>query len=326
MKFNFTPRNIAIAILLVLTLVLGIISIVIATRLGSQADVPVALDSHGCNLDIGELWCDFTQQCHESGKACNSTNPPPGSTTCNVQYGGGSVTIPNVDACNGVSLTCTKYTGPSNSGSCNENNNGNTTITRGQTVSQPAACGECSQIDCEPGGGGTRVNGPVCTTPPNPPPPAALVCGDAKCRTGELCERTNAGGTTYRLCTAANASAGVAPTGELSPTCNIATCSVPGVEPPPQPPVSSAVEPPPPPGSLPETAVISDDFDRILVGFMLVILGLMAYRFNLFNKFFENINFQTNDSAIRNSTLNRFLKNRREDFEKKVEKDFEKEN
>lgn len=329
MKFNLTSRNIAIAVLLILTLILGIVSIIIATRLGNQnnntigvADcAPGQFDSHGCCPLKGESWCSANNLCQESSKSCGSTEPPPGSSTCNVQYGGGSVTIPNVDACNNTSLDCTKYTGPSNSGSCNENNNGTTHISRGQTVSQAAACGQCSQIDCQPGGGGTRVNGGACAPPPNnPPPPVSLICGDAKCKTGELCERTAAGGTTYKLCTTADVTAGTAPTGAASPTCEIATCTVPGVLPPPPP------NPPPPPIStpLPDTAVISDDFDRLLAGFMLVTLGMLAYRFNLIGKVFENINALTEDDAIRNSALNRFLKNSRGNFEKKVEDDFKK--
>jgi len=90
-------------------------------------------------------------------------------------------------------------------------------------------------------------------------------------------------------------------------------------------PTENTVTPPPVSTPLPSTAVISDDFDRLILGFMLVGLGFLAYRFNLIGKVFENLNALTDDDAIRNTTLNRFLKSSRGNFEKKVEKDFDKE-
>ncbi|MFS8131410.1 MAG: hypothetical protein ACMG57_05555, partial [Candidatus Dojkabacteria bacterium] len=189
MKFNFTPRNIAIAILLILTLILGIVSIIIATRLGQQTvNVEGTIDEHGCRTDKGESWCSANNQCQEGNKPCGSTEPPPGSTTCTVQYGGGSVTIPNVDACNGKSLTCFTYSGSADA-TCSSNKSGPQTIGKGQSIHVTAACGGCAQVDCSDGGG-SRVNGGACTPPPPPPPPPVLVCGDAKCKAGELCERT----------------------------------------------------------------------------------------------------------------------------------------
>lgn len=327
MKFNFSSRNIAIGILLILTLVLGIVSIIIATRIGQQPDVSVAdcapgqFDSHGCCPLKGEAFCEANGMCQESNKTCESTpipgNPPP---DCKRTYANGTVT--NGPGCG--TLNCVKYTGPANSGTCSENRTGTVSVGPNQSASVTAACGQCAQIDCNDGGGSRVNNNTTCTPPPvNPPvnpPPAAPVCGDALCRTGELCERTTVGGSSYKLCTAADVTAGTAPTGAASPTCQIATCTVPTVNPPP-------VEPPPPPVStpLPETAVISDDFDRLLVGFMMVVLGLLAYRFNLVGKMFENLNALTEDDAIRNTTLNKFLKGSRSNFEKKVEKDFNKE-
>ncbi|MBL8014984.1 MAG: hypothetical protein JNK26_02245 [Candidatus Doudnabacteria bacterium] len=118
---------------------------------------------------------DTTCSSSSSSSGGSSSSSSGGSGTCTPNYfTSGSngqianVSIPDTAACDGQTFTFVKFTGPANSGTCSENQVGGTgttyPLTRGQSQSQEAGCGQCAQIDGTNGTtGGIRANNTSCT-------------------------------------------------------------------------------------------------------------------------------------------------------------------
>ncbi|MEP7104126.1 MAG: hypothetical protein ABI721_05470 [Candidatus Dojkabacteria bacterium] len=334
MRYNFTPRNIAIAVLLILTLILGIVSIVIAIRLGQSTT----------SVDL--VQCTGDQRC--SGAASNFCQ---GTFACEC------LASRKAGCSNDIFVVrCGNTASPSCSGGTTGSGTGGTTGSGpvGQGGACSPAANECaSGLVCTP----SSVNGPnVCNVPPS----GSGCTGGNTCSAylGFKCDQLvngecSANGSSFNSFSEAASYAGGC--GQVDQVCTGGTpgnnqlcgsfqvintsCFVnpppvtpPPVTPPPvtPPPVEPPVTPPPPPPvsspTLPETAVISNEADRLMLGFMLILLGLITYRFNVFGRLVENLNLLSDDSAVKHSPLQRFLRSRRGDFEKKVQRDFEKEN
>ncbi|MEO6729495.1 MAG: hypothetical protein ABIM99_06260 [Candidatus Dojkabacteria bacterium] len=159
-----------------------------------------------------------------AGSVTAGSNTSGTTSTCTPFYGNGSVSIPNTPECAGFTLTCQKYVGPSNSGTCSETSTGSVTVHAGESATVTAACGQCAQIDCMPGQGGSRVNNnSTCTssttggsvTTGGTTVSSAPYCGDGVCATGELCEATAKDGTTFKAC----GTVGSSPSGASVPAC-----------------------------------------------------------------------------------------------------------
>lgn len=227
---QINSRNLAIVVLLILTLVLGVVSLIIASRIGTQSP-DVSVDEcgektpEGCCIGKGETFCNATNQCHEPGKPCSTTDGGnTGGDTCKTNYAGGCVT--RTSACSS-GITCTRYTGPNDSATCSENNQGTFTVAPGQTVCVSPSCKQCEQIDCTDGGGQRRNNDSQCSTPVPPPPATPKVCGDnctatSQCPTGNSCT----GGKCVRNgCTPETCTNGCVPITAEPPVCGDACTS-----------------------------------------------------------------------------------------------------
>lgn len=151
-------------ILAIFTLILGGIAVFIGLRL--QQTTP---DDSFVSGNLGEA-CNGNASgtCRASclngeqvgGGSCNSGQGvccvAQTTTDCTPQYSNGCVTIPA--GCTNT-VTCTVYSGPNDSPFCNENTiSEGVVVSAGNPLCSSPQCGECRQIDCQPGQGGTRVN------------------------------------------------------------------------------------------------------------------------------------------------------------------------
>jgi len=211
-------------------------------------------------------------------------------------------------------------------------------------------------------GGVCGCNAPV-VSPPPPSAPTTITC--YKCTTpttdGNMCESFT---TTESACPAGSSATSACETAvggacpvENTPTTTCYRCTVPtndanmcesfsvsgtvcpsgsttealgcaAVAPGAACPIDAVITPP----TLPQTAVISDNFDRLILGFMMILLGVLVYKYDIFSKFgtyfyvAKNIDIQDieKEAKVKNHIKKATkLKKDRGSFEDKVSKKFE---
>ena len=299
-------RKITVAIMAILTLLLGVVAVIIGLQLQSSQspdsfvsdELPGGAGSGGTSstgTSTGSTLCPY--DCRPLSQ-CGSTNLGLGYGDCGALAGEYCCTAPTgstgTSSTTGESTTGTSgtttggtTTGTSTTGS--STTGGTTTGTSGTTTGGNATTSTSSTTT------GTTTTGSKTTTGPIPTTIGPLefpLCG-SRCSSDSQCPADNQcvfGTCRLSICVA-----------------NPASCSADGCT------------------HIPQTALISDEVDRVLVAFSALIIGLALFKYRVIDRFGGQLQllFERTDADQVNVEIKKRKKYKSKGYEKKLKEKFD---